>query len=199
MGTTKIYVYGASGHGLVVADVALAARGAKFSEVVFLDDAAGLKFSKDLPKHPVIIAIGDNKTRAKIQERVSRAGFEIATLIHQSAIVSPSASIGEGAVVMPGAVINARAKIGRGAIINSGVVIEHECEIGEFAHISPNAALAGGVKVGAFSHIGIGASVIQRLSIGQRCIIGAGAAVVRDIASDSVAVGVPARVIKKNS
>ena len=73
------------------------------------------------------------------------------------------------------------------------------CEIGEFAHISPNAALAGGVKVGAFSHIGIGASVIQRLKIGQRCIIGAGAAVVRDIASDSVAVGVPARVIKKNS
>ena len=31
MDTTKIYVYGASGHGLVVADVALAARGAKFS------------------------------------------------------------------------------------------------------------------------------------------------------------------------
>ena len=54
------------------------------------------------------------------------------------------------------------------------------------------------MKVGAFSHIGIGASVIQRLKIGQRCIIGAGAAVVRDIASDSVAVGVPARVIKKN-
>jgi len=111
MDTTKIYVYGASGHGLVVADVALAARGAKFSEVVFLDDAAGLKFSEDLPKYPVIIAIGDNKTRAKIQERVARAGFEIATLIHQSAIVSPSAAIGEGAVVMPGAVINARAKI----------------------------------------------------------------------------------------
>ena len=150
MDTTKIYVYGASGHGLVVADVALAARGAKFSEVVFLDDAVGPKFSEDLPKQPVIIAIGDNKTRAKIQERVARAGFEIATLIHQSAIVSP------------------------------------------------NAALAGGVKVGAFSHIGIGASVIQRLKIGQRCIIGAGAAVVRDIASDSVAVGVPARVIKKN-
>ena len=196
MGATKIYIYGASGHGLVVADIA---RACGCGEIVFLDDAAGLKFSEDLPKYPVIIAIGDNKTRAKIQARVKAAGFEIAMLIHKSAIISPSAIIGEGSVVMPGAVINARARIGRGAIINSGAVIEHECEIGEFAHISPNAALAGGVRVGAFSHIGIGASVIQRLSIGQRCIIGAGAAVVRDIASDSVAVGVPARVIKKNS
>ena len=41
MGTTKIYVYGASGHGLVVADVALAARRAKISEDVYLDDASG--------------------------------------------------------------------------------------------------------------------------------------------------------------
>ena len=196
MAATKIYVYGFSGHGAVVADVA---RACGYGEVVFLDDSKFdgknvLKFDPSLEKADVIVAIGDNKIRRILQERVKSAGFILVNLIHPSAVVSKSAQIGEGAVVMPHAVINARAAVGEGAIINTGAIIEHDCEIGDFAHVSPNAALAGGVIVGKNTHVGIGACVIQCIKIGANCIIGAGSVVVRDIADGSVAYGNPAKV-----
>ncbi|MDO4875396.1 MAG: UDP-N-acetylbacillosamine N-acetyltransferase [Campylobacter sp.] len=187
--TKKIYIYGASGHGLVVADIA---RNNGYDEIVFLDDASEFKFSPKLEKADIIIAIGENKTRQKISQRVEAAGFEIVTLIHKSAVVSESAVIEKGAVIMPNAVINAKVRIKEGAIINSGAVIEHECVIDKFAHISPNVALAGNVSVGEFTHIGIGSSIIQDISIGKNCIIGAGSVVVRDIKDGTKAYGVPA-------
>jgi len=199
MAATKIYVYGFSGHGAVVADVA---RACGYGEVVFLDDSKFdgknvLKFDPSLEKADVIVAIGDNKIRRILQERVKNVGFGVAHLIHPSAVVSASAQIGEGSVVMPYAVINARAVVGEGAIINTGAIIEHDCEIGAFAHVSPNAALAGGVIVGANTHVGIGTCVIQCVKIGANCIIGAGSVVVRDIADGSVAYGNPARERRK--
>lgn len=196
MAVTKIYVYGFSGHGAVVADVA---RACGYGKVVFLDDSKFdgknvLKFDPSLEKADVIVAIGDNKIRRILQERVKNAGLVLAKLIHPSAVVSKSAQIGEGAVVMPHAVINARAKIGEGAIINTGAIIEHDCEIGDFAHVSPNAALAGGVLVGQNTHVGIGSCAIQCIKIGANCVIGAGSVVVRDIADGSVAYGNPAKI-----
>ncbi len=187
--TKKIYIYGASGHGLVVADIA---RSNGYDEIVFLDDASEFKFSPELEKADIIIAIGENKIRQKISQKVEAAGFEIVNLIHKSAVVSESAVIEKGAVVMPNAVINAKARIKEGAIINSGAVIEHECMIGKFAHISPKVALAGNVSVGEFTHVGIGSSVIQGIKIGNNCIIGAGSVVVRDIKDGIKAYGVPA-------
>lgn len=196
MAATKIYVYGFSGHGAVVADVA---RACGYGEVVFLDDAKFdgknvLKFDLSLEKADVIVAIGDNKIRRILQERVKSAGFRVVNLIHPSAVVSASAQIGEGAVVMPNAVINARAAVGEGAIINTGAIIEHDCEIGDFAHVSPNAALAGGVIVGQNTHVGIGSCVVQCVKIGANCVIGAGSVVVRDVPDNVVAYGNPAKV-----
>lgn len=187
----KIYIYGASGHGLVVADIA---RVVGYDEIVFLDDASDMKFSPDLPKADIIIAIGSNKTREILQNRVEESGFNVVSLVHPSAIISPSAVIERGVVVMPKAVINAKAVIKSGAIINTAAVIEHECVIGEFAHISPNAALAGNVCVGDKTHIGIGSSVIQGINIGANSTIGAGSVVVRDLPDSITAYGVPARV-----
>ncbi|MGG7048614.1 MULTISPECIES: acetyltransferase [unclassified Campylobacter] len=188
---SKIYIYGASGHGLVVADIA---KTLGYSEIVFLDDKSDMKFSQELPKADIFIAVGDNKTREILQNKVESAGFSVVSLIHKSVVLSPSAVMERGVVIMPNAVINAKAVIKRGAIINTGAIIEHECVVGEFAHISPNTALAGKVKVGARTHIGIGSSVIQGVSIGKDCTIGAGSVVVRDLPDSITAYGVPARV-----
>ncbi|MBF0917565.1 MAG: UDP-N-acetylbacillosamine N-acetyltransferase, partial [Campylobacter sp.] len=88
--TKKIYIYGASGHGLVVADIA---RNNGYDEIVFLDDASERKFSPELEKADIIIAIGQNKTREIISKRGEAAGFGIVNLIHKSAVVSESAVI----------------------------------------------------------------------------------------------------------
>ena len=52
------------------------------------------------------------------------------------------------------------------------------------------------IKIGNNVYIGTGAYVMQGVTIGNNCIIGAAAVVTHDIPDNSVAVGVPAKVIK---
>jgi UDP-N-acetylbacillosamine N-acetyltransferase len=190
---SKIYIYGAGGHGLVVADIA---RSCGFKNIVFVDDGKNdfLGFDEIRDDAPIALGVGDNKIRKKVYDKVLECGFELITLIHPSSIISKSSKIGLGSVVMANVVVNVDAKIGDGAILNTSCVIEHEGDIGDFVHISPNVALAGAVSVGTFTHIGIGSSVIQCLSIGKNTKIGAGSVVVHDIADNKLAYGCPCLV-----
>ena len=189
----RIYLYGASGHGRVVADVA---RACGYDEIVFLDDASETRFSPDLPRADIVVSIGDCAVREKIQTRVEESGFRLATLIHPSATISPSASIGAGSVVMPRAVINADAKVGRGVIINTGAIVEHDCAVGDFTHVCPACAIAGGTKIGKRVWFGIGSHAIQGVSVADDVFIGAGSTITSDIPACRLAYGTPCKVVK---
>ena len=53
----------------------------------------------------------------------------------------------------------------------------------------------GKIYVGEHTFIGTGVIIMPGVTIGKRCVIGAGAVITRDIPANSVAVGVPAKVI----
>ena len=193
-----IYIYGASGHGLVVADIA---KSCGYDEILFIDDGENQYPSFEEIKNrtdiPIALGVGVNAVRKKLFEKVNAAGFEIATLVHRSATVSPSVTIGKGTVVMPHVVINANSVIGKGAILNTSCIIEHENIIEDFVHISPNVALGGDVQVGELTHIGIGSSVIQCLKIGSNCIVGAGSVVIHSIKNNTLCYGNPCKAVKE--
>ena len=142
-----------------------------------------------------IIAVGNNHVRAEIVKRIQVKNERFATLIHPSAVISPSAQIGAGTVVMPNCVVNAHAKIGRHVIINTGAIVEHDNCIGDYAHISPNATLTGNVVIGEGAHIGASATVIPGIKVGKWSVIGAGSTVIRDISDFKKAVGCPTRLL----
>lgn len=194
----SIYIYGASGHGLVVADIAQACG---YEKILFVDDGENKYPSFDDIRNenyiPIALAIGSNAIRAKLFERVQNSGFKIVSLIHPSAIISPNVAIGKGTVVMPNVVVNSKATIGECVILNTSCIIEHECMVDDFTHISPNAALAGNVKVGKYAHVGIGSCVLQGLSIGNQCIIGAGSVVVKNINDNIKAYGNPCEEVEE--
>ena len=193
----SIYIYGASGHGLVVADVA---KSCGYENIVFLDDdkSKGFLTFEDIKEnrdYHIAFGIGNNQIREKLYKKVRENGFAIPTLIHPSSIISSSARIEEGTVVMPNVVVNAKVYIGKCAILNSSCVVEHECMIGDFVHISPKVSIAGDVRIGDFTHIGIGSSIIQCLEIGKNSIIGAGSVVVKNIPDFKKAYGNPCKEI----
>ena len=195
-----MYLYGASGHGKVINDIA-ESRGDSVEG--FVDDNPNLtQYCGKKVYHqadglsPMIVSIGINITRKKVVEKLNCV---FSKAIHPTAIVSPSAKIGEGTVVMPGAIINADVVIGNHCIINTGASVDHECVVGDYCHIAPHASLCGQVHVGDGTLIGVGASIIPCVSIGSWCTIGAGAAVVVDVPDGSTVVGVPAKELKMKS
>jgi len=198
MSKKNIAVIGASGHGHVVADCVQSNKNLIFKG--FFDDdttkkSLGLVANcEKYPEFSFVFGIGNNETRKKI---ASLLHVEWQSVIHPSAIISPSAEIGEGTVVMPGAIINARAKIGKHCIINTGAIIEHDNVIEDYVHISVGAKLGGTVHVGQSTTIGIGAVVKNNISICAGSVVGAGAVVVHDIVEEGIYIGVPAKNIKK--
>lgn len=100
-----------------------------------------------------------------------------------------------------------RARIGQGVIVGYGglaIVIHDDAVIGDFTEIDQgvtiggNARTAGVATIGAHVYIGAGAKILGPISIGDGAVIGANAVVTRDIPAGSVAVGVPAKVIRSN-
>ena len=138
-------------------------------------------------------SVGDASVRVRVFEAARKAGVRLVTILHPASIVSATASVGDGSVVLAGAVVNIGATVGENVIINTGAIIEHDCVVGDHAHVAPGACLAGRVVVGSRAHVGAGVTVLQRVRIGEATIVGAGAVVVRDVPRGQTVMGVPAR------
>jgi UDP-perosamine 4-acetyltransferase len=136
---------------------------------------------------------GDTGPRKRLYEYARERGFDVATAVHPSAVVSPSAVLGHGATVLAQAAVGPDVAAGEDVVVNTGAVVEHDCRLGDHVHIATAARLAGGVSVDAGAHVGIGATVLGGLRVGAGAIVGGGAVVVRDVAPGTVVAGVPAR------
>lgn len=192
-----INLFGASGHSKVIMDIILA-QGDKVN--CLYDDNPHYYKIHNIPVYkaddtyvqgPLIISIGSNRVRKTISERYP---LEYVKAVHPQSIISPSAIIGLGTVVMQNALIQADSRVGNHCIINSGASIDHECVIEDFVHVSPHATLCGNVHIGEGTWIGAGSTIIPGIKIGRWCTIGAGSVVIRDIPDGVTAYGNPCRI-----
>lgn len=214
MSTTarRLVLWGSSGHARVVADVVRSAD--EYEIVALLDDrdpeqrgqaAFGIRIAGGREQLPalkrqgvrhLIVAIGDCAARERLAGVALEQGFELATAIHRSAVVAPSAKLGAGSVVAAAGVINPGADVGRNCIINTSASVDHDCVIGDSAHVGPGVHIGGGTEVGRGVWIGIGATLIDHIRIGAGSIVGAGSVVTRDVPDGVVVYGVPARIVR---
>ena len=133
--------------------------------------------------------------------------------VHPDAFVAFNATvrgdvrIEEGASIFYGAVLrgdDGTLTIGKNSNVQDNAVLH--CDIGGCVTLGENVtvghcALVHGCTVGDGSLIGMHATLLNHCVVGKNCIIGAGALVPEGmvIPDNSVAVGVPARVIKQVS
>lgn len=199
----QLVIIGAGGHGQVVADIA---RLVGYKKIIFLDDDENNHLSNGKvcsvndygSNYDFFVAIGDNKTREILFNKIKETDKCIVNLIHPKAIVANDVIIGSGVVIMAGAVVNTGAIIGDGVILNTCCSVDHNCKIGDFVHVSVGVNLAGTVCVEKRTFIGAGVTVINNIFIVKDSIIGAGAVVVNNIVEKGIFVGVPAKKMIRN-
>lgn len=167
----------------------------KFPVIKSIEEAKEL-FNK--VSNEYVLGIGNPKTRYSLNKKFSEINGKLVSIIMQSAeIGSYNVNLGQGLNIMSGVIITNDVSIGTGSLINTGSTISHDSIIGNFCEISPGSHITGRVKIGDFTSIGTGSVIIPDVKIGSNCIIGAGSVVIKDIPDNSVAVGVPAKVIKE--
>lgn len=148
------------------------------------------------------IAIGENSVRHRIYKEIQALDpgkDRLVTAISPHALLNPDVTVGPGTGVSHNAAVWNQVKIGICCIIDTGAIIEHNVEIGDFITISPGAVICGGAKIRDGAIVGAGATVIEKVTVGENSLIGAGSVVINDIEPNTLAVGNPARVIRKRS
>ena len=199
-------LYGAGAMGREFKQIA--DESGEWSEIVFIDDHAD---SEELAGCPVcrfqqfrtrfspeetrfVVAIGEPKFRAEAFERMSRAGYTGAVLVHGSASVSPDAELGEGTTVCQSVFVGSQAKIGKNCYLSRNASVGHDAVVGDHTRLGVNAFIGGHSVIGENCFIGAGAMLRDRIRIGSRSIAAMGAAVFGDVPDCVTVIGNPARI-----
>ena len=200
----KLTIIGASGHGKVVASIALLNG---YDEIEFLDDNEAIVACGNYPvigksklalkiENDIFVAIGNCQIRKKIMERLADRNMPV--LIHPNATVAEGVLIGKGTVVVAGAVINSDAIIGKGGIVNTCSSVGHDCTIGDYVHVAPGAHVCGTSQIGNVTWIGAGTIVSNNVLVCNNCMIGAGTVIIKDLKESGTYIGTPAKLVKTN-
>ena len=202
----RIVVVGTGGHAKVVIATVRAAGGEvvaaydddqkRWGQQILGVPIKGPISGEEIGSAPTIIAIGDNRARQSIAERLQAQWVSVC---HPDTTVHPSVSLGPGTVVFAGVVIQPDATIGAHSILNTAASVDHDCIVGDFVHIGPGVSVCGGVTLDEGVVLGVGAKVAPNVEIGPWSTAGAGAVCVVDVARDTTVIGVPARSIEADA
>ena len=149
----RLLILGAGGFGHMIQEMAGLLG---YEEAVFLDDAVKgadvvgkccdyRAFVKEYDT--AVAALGDNGMRLYWTEKLMEAGYYVPAMIHPTAVISPSAEIGNGTFVMQRAVVNTNTVIEHGVLINSGAVVDHDSYVACGAHVGLNSVVKANCNI----------------------------------------------------
>jgi sugar O-acyltransferase (sialic acid O-acetyltransferase NeuD family) len=197
---SRLIIYGCGGHGR---EMAHAARD-DLRQIAFLVDAPQAPYS-DFPlishedltvSDAVCVAVGDPALRRKLAAKVQR----FASIVAPTAVVDPTAVLGEGAQLCDFSFVGSNVSIGRHFQANVRSHVHHDSVIGDFVTLSPGALCLGAVTIEDDVFVGAGACILNGgTTIGKGAVVGMGAVVVGPVAAHTVVVGNPARVIRSST
>ena len=166
----------------------------KFKIITHLDDA------KEYLKtdNRFILGIGGPAIRKMLADKfISMGGSLFSVVSSTSRVGKYNTFLGNGINIMHNVFISNNVSIHKGSLINASASIHHDVEIGEFSEIGPLAVILGNVNIGNYNFIGANSKILPSVTLGDNVIIGSGSVVTENIPENSLAVGTPARVIRK--
>ncbi len=123
----------------------------------------------------------NRKQRDRRYHMLKELGFSMPNIIHKNAVVEPSATLGEGNILMSGSYVGSDTVIGNNCILNVNSVVSHDCKLGNSVNISSGAVVAGIVSIGDRTIVGQCSSIYWGLTIGSDVLIENGCHVFEDL------------------
>ncbi|QJW91841.1 acetyltransferase [Spirosoma taeanense] len=170
-------------------------HGKEFGDVSVLGETDDDGFLKLIgQKCEAFVAIGDSRVRKRLVKMLNdRRKVQPVNAIHDTAVVSASATLGHGNLIAARAVVNPFAEIGQHCIIQSGAVIESQAKLGDYIQIGTGSLIGSGVVVDEGAFVGAGVTIVAGISIGKNARIGAGSVVVENVEAGVTVFGNPAK------
>jgi sugar O-acyltransferase (sialic acid O-acetyltransferase NeuD family) len=149
------------------------------------------------PRDRFIVALGKPSSKRRLVEMLKDKGGQFVTLIHPTAVVTRSASLGEGVIMTPFTMANPGAIAGRFVTIISFSGLGHDARAGEFTTISSHVDVTGYAELGRDVFVASGARILPRVKVGDGATIGAGAVVMRRVKPGATVYAEPAKLLFK--
>jgi len=146
------------------------------------------------PGDALLLAIGVPEVRRHVAEDLESRRSQFLTLIHPTAIVAPTATIGTGSILCPYSIVSDAAQVGRFTLLNYHTSLGHNATTGDFAVLSPYATLGGAAHIGDDVFLGLHASVGPSKRVGARSKVSANSCALTNAPVDSLVFGAPGRV-----
>ena len=202
----RLMVIGSSGHAQSVVEAADSAGFVVDGTISTENSDGDIGFASlisalhdvDIVTTALALGHGVNHVRFRAFEEVLSVfpQAQFPPIVHSSAWVSPTASLGRGSVVLAQASVGSGSTLGVGALINTGASLDHDSTLGDFASLGPGARTGGNTLIGPRTMLGLQAGILQGRTIGEDTVVGAHSLVVEDIPPLSVAMGTPCRVTR---
>lgn len=145
-----------------------------------------------------IIGLGTGRLRKEFLTNTQKEKLNIKweKFISKFAIIKKNVKLGDGCVILSGSHINSNTIIGKHVLINSKCNVEHDNIIDDFVTLSPSVTTAGNVKIGLGTYIGMGSCILNNSKIKNNVIVGAGSLVNKNLSSNNMYFGSPAKKIR---
>jgi len=145
-----------------------------------------------------IVALGYHHLmrKDKIIDELKTNGRRLLSVVHPSAVISPSSRIDEGVFIYSGCIIDMNVIIQSGCILYNGSTVAHDTELETSCFLAPRVTIAGCTHIKSRTFLGVGTCVANALTIGQDCQIGAGSLVQKNLPDSTSGIGNPFHILE---
>lgn len=200
----RIIIVGSGGHGAELNDYIRynekVTGMADFEIVGFLDDnpvnyaayTLGAPLLGGVRDHAVrhdveyLMGIANLTYRKLFVDLFTKEGAEFTSLIHHTAFISDSATLGKGVVIGPMVNLGPNTFVGDYTLLNSRCSLGHDTRLGKFNFISPNVCFSGFTEIGDGNLFGINSATIPQIKVGNNNKIMAGMVLDKNVGDDEV-------------
>lgn len=207
-------IYGAGGLGREILILAqqINDNANRWNDFLFIDDTVQISkvknirtitFDKAKSEYDntcleFVVAVGEPYSRKMLREKICNEDFSLATLVHPTVCITDGSKLGAGATICNNCFVSCDVTIGDNVLLQPSVNIGHDSQIGMDTVISSFVCVAGDCVIGAQTYIGMNVPIKEHVQIGTQTIVGMGSVVTKDIPDQVIALGNPARAMKRN-